>query len=103
MFHATRGCNVVLNKPQTEAAWKPRLTGGVAFTDRPLAPSDTVTITFTGSGAAELGLTTLNPASPGTTLHEDTDKLPDYTFLNDIKLHRRTCTMKISLNETAKV
>lgn len=103
MFHDTKGCNVVLTGSKSEAAWKPNQTGGLAFSDRPLTHLEKVTITFNGSGAAELGLTTVDPATLESEVPNDVGNLKGYLFLNDIKLHKRTCKMEIVLDEQAKV
>ena len=103
MFHDVTGSNVILNEVKNEASWAPRQSGGMAFTDRPLSPKAKVTVTFIGSGAAELGVTTTNPASFTGAVPDAATRTRDYVLLNDIKMHKRTCNIEVTLDENSKV
>lgn len=94
---------MTLDKTKKTASWHPKYSGGIAFTDKPLLADDVIIVTFEGSGAIELGLTTTDPSDLSNDTPISVDKLADYRFLNDIKLHRRSCTLHISLDESKQV
>ncbi|WAR14512.1 hypothetical protein MAR_004617 [Mya arenaria] len=101
MFHEIKGKNVAYDRDHSHASWTPIQSGGIVFTARPLTGFEPVTLTLEGTGAIELGITTKDPQSLGGAVPETTQLLEGYHFLNDVKIHKRKCTMSINLDESA--
>ncbi|XP_060590608.1 uncharacterized protein LOC132745669 [Ruditapes philippinarum] len=102
MFHEVKGKNITFDKNRTTAIWSPVQTGGLLFTEKPLTISDPVTLTLQGSGAVELGITQVDPGTLRGKVPESSSQLEKYHFLNDVKIHKRTCAMCIRVDEVAR-
>jgi hypothetical protein len=103
MFHEVKGKNITFDKNRTTANWNPVQTGGLLFTEKPLTISDPVTLTLQGSGAVELGITQVDPGTLRGKVPESSSQLEKYHFLNDVKIHKRTCAMCIRVDDVARV
>ena len=103
MFHVVKGKNITLDKNRTTATWTPVQSGGLLFSEKPLTTSDPVTLTLQGTGAVELGITQIDPTTLRGQVPESSSQLAKYHFLNDVKIHKRTCTMCIRLDGNARV
>ncbi|XP_045162467.2 uncharacterized protein LOC123527206 isoform X2 [Mercenaria mercenaria] len=99
MFHEVKGKNITFDKNRTTATWSPVQSGGLLFTERPLTATEPVTLTLQGTGAIELGITQIDPATLLGKVPESASNLEKYHFLNDVKIHKRTCTMCIRLDD----
>lgn len=99
MFHKIKGKNIVLDDGRTSATWNPVHSGGLAFTENPLNANDPVRLSLSGTGAVELGVTWQDPGSLGSRVPESASRLDKYSFLNDVKIHKRSCTMCITLDD----
>ncbi|KAL4220780.1 hypothetical protein ACF0H5_019048 [Mactra antiquata] len=98
MFHQLKGNNVSFDQNKKTAYWKPVETGGLVFTNVYIHPEHPVILKLEGSGAVELGVISYEPTVLKDSLPESASKLTDYIFLNDVKIHKRTCTMKVQLD-----
>ncbi|KAH3755241.1 uncharacterized protein LOC127848667 [Dreissena polymorpha] len=99
MFHDVKGENVKFDSSRSTASWTPVKSGGLTFVSTPLTSERPLTLTLDGSGAVELGITCTDPACYQDRVPETVDKIREYSFLNDIKIHRRKCEMVIQLDE----
>lgn len=103
MFHEVKGTNITFDKNRSTAIWNPVQSGGLIFTDKAITAKEPITLTLQGTGAIELGVVYDDPATFLGTVPDSANKLENYHFLNDVKIHKRTCTMTIRLDDKAQV
>lgn len=99
MFHKVKGKNISLDDSRNTATWNPVQSGGLIFTERPLSANDPIILNLSGTGAVELGIMCCDPATLVGRVPESTSRLEKYHFLNDVKIHKRSCTMCIKLDD----
>lgn len=94
-FSTRCGENIELSDDQYIATWKPKESAGWIYSKEPLKPGQKVTVVGEGSGHYELGFVCENP--------EDIDltsgMTPSFKQLNDVKIHKKTCSITSTLNE----
>lgn len=103
MFHEVKGNNISLDRCRKTASWSPVQTGGLVFTETCIQPGHPVALKLEGTGAVELGVISYDPVTLQGNVPASANKLGNYLFLNDVKIHKRSCTMEIKLNADKKV
>lgn len=98
MFHDIKGVNISTDRKKVTASWNPKKSWGVLFVEKQIIEQQPIILQIQGSGALELGITTTNPTSLRNCVPTSLGDLEVYYCLNDVKLHRRSCNMKLEID-----
>ena len=103
MFHPLKGKNIKLDKKKIIATWTPVDSGGQLFSCQCLDENHELILDLNGSGGVELGIINRKPNQGRQNVRGNGTDQGNYQFLNDVKIHRRSCKIRVRINYEKQV